>query len=304
MGFRTFYQTLNLYDYQEWEIAHLRCLEDNEGHEDAYSVARMLASINGYDSEGLLAEFQPDGVFQSRATKRATMDMVMKFISLIAFMHVNGEDNFDSFRRNYDLRNEWRDKAITQPEYIFLRWMERICCPVRDSNGHVEVQQFSPFLICALNQVFGVYDCDSLGEKLTDIANSTDHRFLSLDQKRCLVKAFDDLLDDEDTNMCNHFPMKVPMYELDVWLTRLGFRNCDVHVLHDIVGPRSLYHRLVASKVNIISCSRLTKGQKVLILKAIVYMEEHTYCGCDVDKISNFPYSDFDDWKDDQLVPI
>ena len=165
MGFRTFYQTLNLYDYQEWEIAHLRCLEDNEGHEDAYSVARMLASINGYDSEGLLAEFQPDGVFQSRATKRATMDMVMKFISLIAFMHVNGEDNFDSFRRNYDLRNEWRDKAITQPECIFLRWMERTCCPVRDSDGHVEVQQFSPFLICALNQLFGVCDCDSLSEK-------------------------------------------------------------------------------------------------------------------------------------------
>ena len=98
--------------------------------------------------------------------------------------------------------------------------------------------------------------------------------------------------------------MRVPMNELEAWLTRLGFRNCDVHVLHDIVGPRSLYHRLVASKVHIISSSRLQKGQKVLTLKAIVYMEQHNYCECDIDKISKFPYLDFNNWKDSQLMPI
>ena len=308
MGYRTFYQSLGLYGFGDSEVKYLVCVLPEEEAEDpdGYSLERLKGSIKPHDFEGILEEFRGGGKYQPdpMPANPPTMDTVVNFVSLLAFMEINGEDTFDSVRRNYELLDRWRNMSVGRPDCVFRCWMERICCPVVSSDGEVEVQQFTPFQICLMNQLHGIHDCDSLSAKLDEVKNSTDHGLVSLDQKRALVKAFEDLIEHDEVDMVSHHPLGVPMKELEVFLLKLGFTNCDVYVMHDIVGPRSLFHRLVAAKISIMSSGRLETEKKRLILKAIVYMENHDYCQSAIDKVAEFPFSQFKEWAKNQLVVI
>ena len=274
-------------------------LLDGELETNASTWDNMMDLLQEHNFSGLFHAFEGNySEFSSDSVKPPTLNNLFNFVSLMAQMKIHGVDSFSDFLNQEDLIDDFinGDWPPTMAHDV-MHWMERISCPVVGRNGSAKIMQFSACAICSVNVMFGVFDFKSLIQNLTKMENTPADSVLSLEMKRSLVKAAYDVIGDgECVPLARHNPLTVPMNELETLLRKLNLGCSTIYKVIDVVGPRCHFHRLVQCKASINACDDITKSDVATLIKAIVYMETHHYCEACVDKVSDFPVSEFHQW--------
>ena len=267
---------------------------------DAHSWDNIMDLVKEYNFSSVFDRCERNPLRFSRDTVEApSLNNLFNFVSLILYMEKNGIHTFLDLKNQQDLMDGFVSGECLSPtmEHDLIHWMERISCPVVGRNNSTQILQFSACTICTVHLMYNVWNFSTLLKSLSQIEKSPHDNLFTLEMKRSLVKASNDMIGNgQCVSLTRHNPLTVPMNELETMLRKLNFSSITIYKIFDIVGPRCHLHRLIECKTSINACNTISKNDVATLMKAIVYMETHNYCEADVDKVSDFPVSQFHEW--------
>ena len=278
-----------------------RFIGRDDVREEAYTWKKMekFSDLNGFDD--MLAAFKGGGDFfcVELPSTQLTPNNIKDFISLLAFMEINEEFSFCSFRRNHALLTEWNRLQIQRPSNELIRWMERINVPSQRNYGDKSMQPVSPRLICVLNQKLGMHDHQTLVSNFGRMLSFSDQRLLSPEQKNILIKATRNLIV-SNVPMHLHDPCFLPLMEFNKLLSDLEFRAREINAVNEVTGVQPVFSSLVKQHTvfGVLKSNYLSENKKFILIKVLSYMKNFEYVELDSDRVSMFPVNVFWRWME------